>query len=55
MHSEHLAAVLPALFSELVDGSPDPGARTTMLNRGDAGLLASLDRLSAAASSAAHA
>ncbi|HEX9107885.1 MAG TPA: hypothetical protein VF832_11665, partial [Longimicrobiales bacterium] len=39
-------------MSELVDGSPDPGAPTTMLNRGDAGLLSALDRLTATAASA---
>lgn len=47
-----VANVLLALFSELVRGSPDPKARTYILNQGDAGLLASLDRLSAAAASA---
>lgn len=40
------------LFQELVDGSPDADRRTYVLNRGDAGLLASLDRLSATAASA---
>jgi hypothetical protein len=40
-------------MSELVNGA-DPSARTYMLNRGDAGLLASLDRLSAAAASASR-
>jgi hypothetical protein len=40
---------------ELVDGSPDPSARTYMLNRGDAGLLASLDQLSASNASVTHA
>jgi hypothetical protein len=52
MGSKHFHTVLPTLFGELVDGSPDPEARTYMLNRGDAGLMASLDRLSAAAASA---
>jgi hypothetical protein len=47
-----LTAVLPTLLAEIVDGSPDPAARTYLLNRGDPGLLASLDRLSAAEASA---
>jgi hypothetical protein len=42
------------LMRELVQGSPDTSARTYILNRGDAGLLASLDRLSASAASATH-
>jgi hypothetical protein len=50
-----LTAVLPTLFAEIVDGSPDPAARTYLLNRGDPGLLASLDRLTAAEASAAPA
>ena len=54
MSSERLAGVLPAIFRELVEGSPDPGARTYVLNQGDDGLLASLDRLSAADASATH-
>jgi hypothetical protein len=49
-----LATALSALFQELVLGSPDPGARTYVLNQGDQGLLASLDRLSAKAASASH-
>src|SRR5262249_54974195 len=44
----------PAIFAELVQGSPDPSARTFVLNQGDRGLLESLDRLSAAAASATH-
>jgi hypothetical protein len=46
-----LATILPTIFRELVHGSPDPSARTYVLNQGDHGLLASLDRLSAAAAS----
>lgn len=42
-------------MAELVQGSPDPSVRTYVLNLGDAGLLAALDRLSAAAASATHA
>ena len=48
------ARVLPTIFRELVDGSPVPSARTYVLNQGDQGLLASLERLSAAAASATH-
>jgi hypothetical protein len=51
MDTGTFAPLLGALFGELVHGSPDPGARTYVLNQGDAGLLASLDRLSAAAAS----
>jgi hypothetical protein len=47
-----LTTVLPTLVRELVHGSPDPAERTYVLNRGDGGLLAALDRLSAAAASA---
>ena len=52
MSTDLLTTVLPTLMRELVHGSPDPSARTYMLNRGDPGLLASLDRLTAAAASA---
>ena len=55
MSAEPLETFLPALFSELVQGSRDPRARTYVLNQGDEGLLASLDRLSAAAASSTHA
>lgn len=41
-----LSDVLPTLFAEIVFGSPDPETPTFMLNRGDVGLLASLDRVS---------
>lgn len=54
MSSDHFADILPVIFRELVEGSPDPGARTYVLNQGDQGLLASLDRLSAEAASASH-
>ncbi|HEV8217536.1 MAG TPA: hypothetical protein VGP95_16920 [Gemmatimonadaceae bacterium] len=43
--------MLPALLSELVNGSPDPSIGTFMLNRGDRGLLYALDRISAEAAS----
>jgi hypothetical protein len=49
MNTGELAGMLTTLFTELVDGPPK-GAY--MLNSGDAGLLRSLDRLSAEAASA---
>jgi hypothetical protein len=49
MNTSELAGTLTTLFTELVDGPPK-GAY--MLNTGDAGLLRSLDRLSARAASA---
>ncbi|HZS60350.1 MAG TPA: hypothetical protein VFA43_13840 [Gemmatimonadaceae bacterium] len=55
MNTRELSHALTTLFSELVDGAPKSGAY--MLNRGDPGLLQSLDRLSASAASpkiAAH-
>ena len=55
MSTVAFAEVLPTIFRELVHGSPDPSARTYVLNQGDRGLLASLDRLSSAAASSTHA
>ncbi|HEU4365241.1 MAG TPA: hypothetical protein VFT13_07220 [Candidatus Krumholzibacteria bacterium] len=52
MRSNDLNRSLPSLFSELVFGAPETGA--FMLNRGDPGMLACLDRLSAEAASASH-
>lgn len=52
MSESPLTTVLAALMGELVHGSPDPAGATVMLNQGDPGLLASLDRLSADAASA---
>lgn len=49
MTAADLSRSLRTLFSELVDGAPETSA--FMLNRGDPGLLVSLDRLSAAAAS----
>jgi hypothetical protein len=46
MQTRETSAVLHRLFSELVDGPRGDGA--FMLNSGDAGLLRSLDKLSAA-------
>jgi hypothetical protein len=51
MNTRDLTTVLPTLLSELVNGSPDPSVGTYMLNRGDEGLLKSLDKLSASAAS----
>src|SRR5262245_26143766 len=48
------AKTIPSLFRELVQGSSDPATRTYVLNQGDQGLLASLDRLSAADASKTH-
>ncbi|HUF14136.1 MAG TPA: hypothetical protein VMN78_13635 [Longimicrobiales bacterium] len=45
MRTDEIATSLHTLFAELVNGAPATGAY--VLNRGDAGLLASLDRLSA--------
>jgi hypothetical protein len=50
MNTSELAETLTTLFAELVDGAPQQG--TYILNPGDAGLLGSLDRLSAEAASA---
>lgn len=52
MSTTLLTTIVPTVFVELIDGSPDPRARTYVLNRGDAGLFASLDKLSAADASA---
>jgi len=54
MDTETFAPLMLTLFIELVDGSSDPSASTYVLNQGDRGLLASLDRLSAAAASTTH-
>jgi hypothetical protein len=50
MHSDDLNRSLPSLFSELVAGAPESGA--FVLNPGDPGLLASLERISAEQASA---
>ena len=52
MNTRDLTTVLPTLLSELVHGSPRPDVGTYMLNRGDGGLLESLEALSAAGASA---
>jgi hypothetical protein len=50
MNTSNLGNALPTLFAELVDGASKSEAY--MLNKGDAGLLGSLDKLSATAASA---
>lgn len=52
MDSGQLSRALTTLLSELIDGAPISGAY--VLNRGDVGLLRSLDRLSAEAASQVH-
>lgn len=49
MDTSEIAGTLTTLFAELVEGAPETGAY--MLNPRDAGLLRSLDRLSAEAAS----
>lgn len=49
MNTRELSNSLTTLLAELVDGAPKTDAY--MLNRGDPGLLASLDRVSASAAS----
>jgi hypothetical protein len=46
MHTDPLGASLARLFAELVNGAPQ-GADAFILNSGDAGLLGSLEKLSA--------
>ena len=50
MRTDEIHASLTTLFSELVDGANEPGG-AFILNSGDVGLLASLDKLSAAEAS----
>lgn len=50
MNTSTIASTLHTLATELADGTADSGG--FVLNRGDVGLLASLDRLSAAQASA---
>jgi hypothetical protein len=54
MNTNACAPVLFTIFNELISGSADPSCPTYVLNQGDPGLLASLDRLSATAASAIH-
>ena len=48
MQTNNIARSLTTLFSELVDGAKAPVGGNFVLNAGDPGMLASLDRLSAA-------
>jgi len=48
MNTHDLGSTLPTIFAELVDGASQP---TYVLNNSDAGLLRSLDKLSATAAS----
>lgn len=48
MHTKDITRSLTTLFSELVDGAKAPVGGNFVLNSGDVGLLASLDKLSAA-------
>src|SRR5688572_9225873 len=50
MHTREISPVLAKLFSELADGASEDGG-AFVLNSGDAGLLRSLDKLSATAAS----
>jgi hypothetical protein len=52
IQTDSFAVPLAGLFSELVNGAPGPDGFSYMLNGGDAGLLRSLEQLSAAAASA---
>ena len=51
MNTREITGTLGTLFGELVDGPPESGAY--MLNKGDPGLLRSLDKLSAQSASSA--
>ena len=55
MNTRDVADVLARVMTELALGSPDPTASTVALNRGDQGLLKSLDNVSSAAASSTHA
>src|SRR5262249_20470193 len=55
MNTHEISDTLSVLMRELVHGSPDPKFGTYILNRGDVGLLVSLDKLSAPAASVSHA
>jgi hypothetical protein len=55
MNTRDIANVMATLGSELVLGVPSAAKASYMLNLGDAGLLASLDKISASAASSTHA
>ena len=48
MQTNDITSSLTTLFSELIEGAKAPAGGNFVLNSGDAGLLASLDKLSAA-------
>ena len=48
MQTDNITGSLTTLFSELVDGAKAPVGGNFILNSGDVGMLASLDKLSAA-------
>jgi hypothetical protein len=54
MNTAPFSDLLATILSELAFGSDDPKARTYVLNQGDKGLLAALDRLPAAEASKTH-
>ncbi len=55
MQTNDITSSLTTLFSELIEGAKAPAGGNFVLNSGDAGLLASLDKLSAAdASNSVH-
>jgi hypothetical protein len=55
MNTRDIADVLAKIASEFALGSPDPSVGTVALNRGDEGLLKSLDKVSAGGASSTHA
>ena len=55
MNTREIADVLAKIAAEFALGSPDPSAGTVALNRGDEGLLKSLDKVTAAGASSTHA
>ncbi len=54
MNTHELPDTLSVLMRELVHGSPDPKFGTYILNRGDVGLLDSLEKISASAASSSN-
>lgn len=55
MNTRDFAEVMATLGTELVAGAPSDAKGSYMLNLGDAGLLASLDKIPAPAASSTHA
>jgi hypothetical protein len=55
VNTHEIAAVLAKIATELALGSPDPSVGTVALNRGDEGLLKSLEKVTAARASSTHA